>query len=89
MRKYGYPVWATQGGGLVREVNSTYIFVESPHVPGLDVGDEMPKQWGLIPANDEAMEEMAASDPMRIESDDEMLELEALMEKALDHSFRV
>lgn len=55
-RKYRFPVWGTQGGGLVREFNGTYFFVEKPKVPGLDVGDEMPKEWDLIPANDLARE---------------------------------
>ena len=50
-RSYDYPVWGTQGGGLVREVNGVYIFVEKPDCPGLDVGDEMPKEWGIAPTN--------------------------------------
>lgn len=50
-RIYKYPVWGTQGGGLVREVNGTYIFIEKPDCPGLDIGDEMPEEWGIIPAN--------------------------------------
>ncbi len=50
-REYKYPVWGTQGGGLVREAGGTYIFVEKPNCPGLDVGDEMPEEWGIIPAN--------------------------------------
>lgn len=51
-RKYDFPVWATQGGGLVREFNGTYVFVEAPDVSGLDVGDVLPSEWGLVPAND-------------------------------------
>ncbi|PIQ67349.1 hypothetical protein COY25_01345 [Candidatus Uhrbacteria bacterium CG_4_10_14_0_2_um_filter_41_7] len=57
-RQYNYPVWGTQGGGLVREVNGTYIFVEKPDCPGLDVGDEMPEMWGIIPANQQARADM-------------------------------
>lgn len=53
-RWYQYPVWGTQGGGLVRDVNGTFIFVEKPDCPGLDVGDEMPKEWDTIPANSKA-----------------------------------
>ena len=54
-----YAVWGTQGGGLVREVNpGQFIFVEKPDCPGLDVGDLMPDQWGIIPANDKARQEM-------------------------------
>ncbi len=51
MKDYNFPVYGTQGGGLAREVNGTFIFVEKPDVSGLDVGDEVPEMWGLIPAN--------------------------------------
>ena len=56
-RVYNYPVFGTQGGGLVREVNKspfTYVFVEKPDCSGLDVGDMMPKEWDIIPANQAA-----------------------------------
>lgn len=57
---YNFPVFATQGGGLVREIKTdkgyTYIFVEKPDCPGLDVGDTMPEQWGIIAANIQAQE---------------------------------
>lgn len=53
-REYNYPVWATQGGGKVREVKGVYIFVEKPDVPDLDVGDELPSEWDTIPANEAA-----------------------------------
>jgi len=52
---YDYPVFATQGGGLVREVGkNTYVFVEQPDCPGLEVGDVMPSEWDLAPANQQA-----------------------------------
>jgi len=57
-RTYNYLVWGRQGGGLVWQVNGTYIFVEKPDCPGLDVGDEMPEEWGVIPANTHARDEM-------------------------------
>ena len=57
-RTFNYPVWGTQGGGLVREVNGRYIFVKKPDCPGLDVGDEMPGEWDTIPANQYARDEM-------------------------------
>ena len=63
-REYKYPVWGTQGGGLVREVNGACIFVEKPDCAGLDVGDEMPKEWDLIPANHRARLQMEAEDPL-------------------------
>lgn len=65
-RKYSYPVWVTQGGGLVREVKGTYIFIEKPNCPGLDVGDEMPDEWGIISANEHALREMEKTDPLRV-----------------------
>ena len=55
MGQYNFPVWGTQGGGLVREIGrDRYIFVEKPDCPGLDVGDYMPEEWGIIPANQSA-----------------------------------
>ena len=57
-REYKYPVWGTQGGGLVREVNGAYVFVEQPDCPSLDVGDTMPDEWGIVPANQRARNEM-------------------------------
>ena len=56
-RTYNYPVFGTQGGGLVREVSQNpfiYVFVEKPDYPGLDVGDTMPKEWDIAPANQAA-----------------------------------
>jgi hypothetical protein len=63
MKHYKFPVYGTQGGGLAREVNGKYIFVEKPDCPGLDIGDEVPEQWDLIPANQSAKdsEEFARS----------------------------
>lgn len=48
---YTYPVWGTQGGGLVREVNGQHVFVTKPDCVAYNVGDTMPPEWGLIPAN--------------------------------------
>lgn len=56
-REFRYPVYGTQGGGLVREVSGKFIFVEKPDCPGLDVGDEMPEEWGIVPANHHARRE--------------------------------
>jgi hypothetical protein len=50
--EYNFPVFATQGGGLVQEVApDVYTFVEAPNCPGLNVGDSMPKEWGIIAVN--------------------------------------
>ncbi len=53
-RNYDCPVYGTQGGGLVRYVDGRYVFVEKPDCEGLDVGDEMPQEWGVVPANEAA-----------------------------------
>lgn len=55
---YKFPVYATQGGGLVRQIYNKLIFVEKPDCPGFTVGDEMPQEWGITPANQQAMNEM-------------------------------
>ena len=63
-REYSYPVYGTQGGGLVRwdNDNLTYIFLEKPDCPGFGVGDEMPKGWGVTPANEHARQAMNAAE---------------------------
>jgi hypothetical protein len=58
MKEYPYAVWTTQGGGLVKEVNETFVFVEVPEGMGLEVGDALPDQWDLIPANELARQEL-------------------------------
>lgn len=66
MRVYNFPVFATQGGGLVREVRTDkgykYIFVEKPDCPGLDVGDFMPQEWSIVPANQLARDSVLEED---------------------------
>jgi len=57
-RTYDYPVWVTQGGGLVRKVNGIYIFIQKPDCHGLDVGDNMPAEWGIVLFNILARNEM-------------------------------
>ena len=60
-KQYNFPVFATQGGGLVREIKTAEgtkcIFVEAPpEGMGLGVGDFMPEEWDTIPANKMARE---------------------------------
>ena len=56
-RVYNFPVYGTQGGGLVREVApNLFEFVEKPNCPGLEVGDFMPEEWSIVPANQHARE---------------------------------
>ena len=50
-KTYDYPVWRTQGNGLVRKVKGKFIFIKKPNCSGLDVSDEMPKCWKFIPDN--------------------------------------
>jgi hypothetical protein len=57
-KEYPFPVFGTQGGGLARQIGrtgQTFIFVEAPDCPGLDVGDTVPQEWGLAPANQPAL----------------------------------
>ena len=58
-KNYPFPVWGTQGGGLVRQEGDHYVFVESPGFDGIQVGDRMHPMWDLIPANEAAHEEDA------------------------------
>jgi hypothetical protein len=59
MEDYKYPVYGTQGGGLAREVAGKYFFIEPPDSgTGLRVGDEVPVEWDLAPANHLARNEM-------------------------------
>ncbi len=52
--QYNFEVYGTQGGGLARRVGDTYIFITKPNCPGLDVGDEVPKEWDIAAANEKA-----------------------------------
>lgn len=57
------PAWLTQGGGLaVTDATGTCVFVEAPACPGFNVGDAVPSDWGLAPANDAAYRAMEATD---------------------------
>lgn len=54
-----YSIFGTQGGGKVREIEGRYVFIEAPPKRmGLDVGDECPKEWDLIPVNQAARNSM-------------------------------
>lgn len=79
-RKFNYPIFATQGGGLVREIKTSkgfkYIFVEAPpQGMGLDVGDDMPAEWDLIPANNLAREAVKDDDPFAEDDVDRLYDL--------------
>mgnify|MGYP001578523602 FL=1 len=69
-REFNFPVWHTQGGGLARQVGDQYIFVEKPHDSvGVDIGDFMPEEWGLHPANELAHRQMQQMDDADAEYD--------------------
>jgi hypothetical protein len=54
-----YPVYGTQGGGLARNVNGVFIFIERPRgQPTLNVGDDVPVEWDMVPANQKARDEV-------------------------------
>lgn len=61
-KEYNFPVWGTQGGGLVREISQNpyrYVFVEAPpEGMGLGVGDFKPDEWDIIPANRQARDQI-------------------------------
>lgn len=66
MDKYPFPVWGTQGGGLVRQEGEYYVFVEAPEqFPEIKIGDRMHEMWDLIPANEPARKECA---PQEVET---------------------
>jgi hypothetical protein len=51
-KRYDFAVWGTQGGGLARLTASGYVFVEPPdEVHNLKVGDGVPLEWDMQPAN--------------------------------------
>jgi len=61
----GFALWGTQGGGLARwdGDRETYVWHELPDwyaASGITekVGDEIPREWDLIPANEAARGEM-------------------------------
>ena len=62
--EYSFPVWGTQGGGLVKRDGDHYVFVEPPaDFPEIKVGDKMHHEWGLAPANEYARAELEAEFP--------------------------
>ena len=51
--EYSFPVYGTQGGGLVQEVGKNcYVWVEPPDGFDFKEGDLMPEEWGIAPANE-------------------------------------
>jgi len=51
---YNFPVYGTQGGGLAKEEYGVFVFIEAPDCPGLAIGDKVPDEWDLAPANAKA-----------------------------------
>ncbi len=70
---YDFPVYGTQGGGLVRQQGNDFIFVElheSLKYTGLKLGDKMPPEWDMIPANELARAEVAKESGDLLDDDD-------------------
>ncbi|MBI4155793.1 MAG: hypothetical protein HY507_01000 [Candidatus Zambryskibacteria bacterium] len=85
-KTYNFPVFGTQGGGLVREVSpNKFIFVEKPDCPGLDVGDFMPEEWDYQPANHAAREVL---DQEALDGFDLAAELTKIVHMQRGHHFR-
>jgi hypothetical protein len=77
-----YAVFTTQGGGRVREFGGQFFFITKPSCPGFSVGDAMPPEWGIAPANRLARAAMAAfGDEVEFAQDVERL-FDILFEKA-------
>jgi hypothetical protein len=56
-----FALWATQGGGLARwdDAQGCDVWHEAPsQFPEFKVGEPIPRQWDLIPANDAARAEI-------------------------------
>ncbi len=64
-KKYPFPVYATQGGGLAREVAiDKYVFVEAPpDCFGLRVGEEVPTDWDTVLATNLGTPEQDYDEP--------------------------
>lgn len=64
---YGFAVFSTSRGGLVRRYGTTFIFVVAPKAPSLhleqgeakNVGDVMPDGWTVTPENKLAEQDIA------------------------------
>ena len=54
--KLNYPVWRTQGNGLVRSTGGRVVFIKPPNCLAFKSGDVMPADWKPAPANEKARE---------------------------------
>lgn len=52
---FSFAVWRTQHGGLVRSRGDDFVFVEMPDCLRFEIGDVMPEEWDITPANDQAI----------------------------------
>lgn len=56
-------LWATQGGGLAHHDGFTMVWFEVPDdLPEAQVGDPIPDRWGIMSANDAAIDCEASMD---------------------------
>jgi hypothetical protein len=60
----GVPVWTTQGGGLACSSGDDFVWHEVPQefAGSFHVGDPIPEEWGIHPANQAAMDIMSAEE---------------------------
>ncbi len=59
LNQIAFAVYATQGGGLARYQGDVLVWHEPPkEFPEFRVGDPVPEEWGTIPVNAAAREEM-------------------------------
>lgn len=50
--------WGTQGGGTAIWDGQSYVFIAAPEWWPDAVGQRVPEEWGIIPVNPAAAEEM-------------------------------
>lgn len=58
------PRYTTQGGGVCRFVNGVYIWIETPTdscFAAMQIGDEIPEEWGVRALNSAAIDEAEAN----------------------------
>lgn len=51
--------WITQGGGTAIKNGLDFIFIEAPDWWPDAVGESVPREWDLFPANQEAKDRMS------------------------------
>lgn len=63
MRNYEFPVYSTNAGGIACSIYGGMRFIEAPNFSEFIIGDVVPEDWELSPANFLAKCEVADSTP--------------------------